>query len=333
MNASINYVVYACDDNYAMQTGVSIFSLLQNNKMSRFFIYLFSDNISAENIEKIEAMVDSFGQEIVVKDLPDLDALATVKLNVNIWAKSAYLRLFFTELLPSNVEKVLWLDSDTLIMRDISEMWNINIDGYACAGVLDAISDAKKLNGFKRNESYINTGVLLINLKLWREEAIYALIHNEIIRRRGNSIDVDQSYLNCVLKKRKKILSPKYNFMMYFFDALSDYQKYLTESDYRENEIYSEHELSEALSHIAIIHFATKPGVRPWFKNASLPFSDVWQKYLKESPWEGYVLPFDNKTVVTQTKRTVKNKMRNFILCVPTLRKVFIHQKFGYWPK
>lgn len=53
--------------------------------------------------------------------------------------------------------------------------------------------------GSRGMNSFFNTGLMLINLKKWRDRNVQEVFVKEIIRRKGKSIDVDQGYINCVM--------------------------------------------------------------------------------------------------------------------------------------
>ena len=57
---------------------------------------------------------------------------------------STFSRLYLGDLLPDYVTKSLYLDCDLLILKNISEMYNTNIQDYYCAGVNDCISKERK---------------------------------------------------------------------------------------------------------------------------------------------------------------------------------------------
>lgn len=331
MNEEMN-VVYACNDSYVIQTGISIISLLENNKDNDICIYFFGDKISDKNKKIITSIVEKYNQKIVFNELPDLDKMAEYELRVNFWAKAAYLRLFFTMVMPLQINRLLWLDGDTIILKDIKEFYNTNISDYACAGVLDATSLAKRLNGFKRNEKYFNTGVLLINMEYWRNNNVYEKMKEEIKYRHGNSIDVDQSYINCVLKNKIKVLKPRYNFMSYYEDAVKDYSGYLNETGYKGKEIYSQKEIIESYNDICIIHYATKKGIRPWFSNATLPFSEIWHEYYNVSPWRDITLISDNNTQMDIKPNSIKKMLKKVVVNFDLTRKIYVNKKYGFWP-
>ena len=74
-----------------------------------------------------------------------------------------YYRLSLPELLP-DVKRIIYLEGDTLIFEDLTELIELNIKGNVIMGFLDSQPDAIKSLGFK-NPTVVCGGVLLINLE------------------------------------------------------------------------------------------------------------------------------------------------------------------------
>ena len=111
------------------------------------------------------------------------------------------LRLF-ADLVPNMPDKLLYLDVDVLFNRDITLLYNIDIEKYEYAGCNDHYGK------YLINPRYINAGVLLFNMKKMREtnllEKCRALIKTK------KMIFADQSALNRITTK-KKLLPQKFN--------------------------------------------------------------------------------------------------------------------------
>lgn len=120
----------------------------------------------------------------------------------------ALLRLLACKI-SSLPKKILYLDTDTVINKDISELWNTDIENYEFAAALDYYG--KIFMGYK----YVNTGVLLLNLDMISKTGLF-----------DRSIDLlnkkkiflpDQTALNRLVRK-KLILDTKYNEQKHFRD-------------------------------------------------------------------------------------------------------------------
>lgn len=326
------YIAYACDDGYAMQTGVSLYSLFDNNKELDLCVYIFSDKISDDNKTKLMHISEKFSKELIIKDMPDLNNFSGEDLYIGGWAISTYCRLFFTELLPSEIEKILWLDGDTLVVSNISEIFSKVTDDYACAAVLDTETHCKRLNGYRKREMYFNAGILLINLRYWRENRVYDRFLSEIKRRKGRSVDVDQSYINCILKGQIKKLPLEYNFFSNLFMAEENYEEFLKKAGYKDYEFYSRDEIDYALTNVKIYHFAGAglKGFKPWLSDCLHPAKQKWLDCLSMTEWNNYK-PIDSSQSYKEIKKS--HIIRNIICAISPLRILYVRLKYGYWQK
>ena len=67
-------------------------------------------------------------------------------------------------------DKVLWLDIDTIVLDDLSELWNMDMDGYAIAGWREEKKNWTHVRHLMHKSEYVNSGVLLMNLKFIRDK-------------------------------------------------------------------------------------------------------------------------------------------------------------------
>lgn len=112
-----------------------------------------------------------------------------------------YYRLFISDILPSDIDKVLWLDCDIIVAGDLKELWNEGISDSAVGVVPDfENNNVRVMNRLKYDAAYgyFNAGVLLINLKYWRRENIIPIFTNYISDHYENLYYHDQDVLNYV---------------------------------------------------------------------------------------------------------------------------------------
>ena len=137
-------VAYHSSNSYCPVLGTSIVSLLENNKsFDSIRIFVIEEKISEQNKDKLKAMVDSYGREIVFIPMPDVNKTQNLGLKAvrSDWIFNSYCRLFLDQILPEDVDRVLYLDSDVLILGDLQELWNIDLEGKCVAGVIDCLSE------------------------------------------------------------------------------------------------------------------------------------------------------------------------------------------------
>ena len=176
-------IVYYSSDLFSEMCGVAIQSLCENNKdADDINIYVVEDNISDENKKRLNNIVQHFSRKIFfIKKPEQKDLYPEVKYDLG----HTYARMALAEILPSNVDRVLSLDSDTLVLDSIQEMYNTAFEkDQIVAGVYDCVGTAIQKRVLQASDSmkYCNAGVLLIDLKKWREKNIGQKLVDKILQ-------------------------------------------------------------------------------------------------------------------------------------------------------
>ena len=331
-------LVYTLDNNFAMQAGVSLTSLFENNTDIDFNLYIVSDNISIENKERLSRIAKKYKNDITILEMPDLDKVAGCNLALKGWAKPAYCRLFLGDILPEEVDRLLYLDPDTLIVGSVKKLEDVlnsaefeNDWAHAC---IDYGGAVKRYHGFRKEELYFNSGVMLINLKKWRARGLQKVFEKEIIRRKGASVDPDQSYINCILINRIVKLPAEYNVFPIYFWGYDTCKK-----GFSAEEIYTEKEIKYAVEHPVIIHFisrsVSRSVIRPWYINSNHPLKDRWNEYLQLTEWKNYKFSLysEGNTTLNRLVVKVKGVILHLVFRVPILSKIVTRLKHGFFPR
>ena len=155
-----NYIniAYAFDaNNYHYIAHVSMKSIMLSQKSNTYIIFhmLVPANIKKEEKEVIDKICQQHKNcEIKYFEMDERYKGLNTK-GVTKWSTAMYYRLRLPDLLP-NEKKILYLDCDTLIYKDLTELYNYNINGKYFTGMLEPRNEIK---------NYINTGVMLFNLE------------------------------------------------------------------------------------------------------------------------------------------------------------------------
>lgn len=297
------YVIYHSSDSFAEVTGVSMISLFENNKQMRNIHVLYIQRgMSDKNKKALEKIANKYARELEFMEMPKWSE----KLNIELkscksgWLGFGYNRLFLTEYIPKDINKVLYLDSDTIIEASLEKLWNTNLEGYYMAGVDDCLSSKyRDIVGLTDNGTYCNAGMLLINLKKWREDEITDRFIQMICENNGYFVFNEQSILNSLFSGTVKILPQKYNVnsLVYLFSF-----KELMELRRPLNFSYTEEELLEAREHPIITHYTGNFYVRrrPWIRGSDHPHKNYYLKYRNLSPWKNEDLKQDTRKLSTR---------------------------------
>lgn len=265
-------ILCATDDCYAPYCGVMLTSLFENNKNHQCRVFIFvSQPLKRKNTRRFTKLSESFGQQLSFITVDDAVLQRAPRLNNSL---TTYYRLFAEKLLPDSVKKVLYLDVDLIVTRDLSPLWDIEIAGKAIAAVTDialVAEDRPKELHYPVEAGYFNAGVLLMNLDYWRRNRIGQQIlsflenHYNILR------SYDQDVLNAVLWDKKRLLPISFNLQIHFL-----------KKDVFDHEQFQE-AILEAYNAPSIIHFS---GLKPWsIAYYGKPFHKTWDFYKKLSLW------------------------------------------------
>ena len=276
-------VLYTCDNNYIWLMAISTISLFETNKnMKDLSVYLLGENISDENKKILDDIAKKYNRNIVVIDVEKIEI--PTKLASTRWPISAFTRLFAGEYLPNDMKKILYLDCDTIINGDISKLDTIEFNDYYLMGVRDCINSRYNRNiGLDPDDTYINAGVILMNLDELRKINVREKI-NSFIDNYGNCISfADQDILNGIYKSKIGTIDPNYDVMTIFAEyEYKDIIKLRNPSKF-----YGKEKIDDAKNNPLIIHYTTNmKTIRPWYSNSDHKLKENFLKYLSMSPYK-----------------------------------------------
>lgn len=298
MDNKIN-IVFASDNNYAQHTAVAMASVLVNTKVpQKIQFYLIDDKIQPENKEKITKTVQNLGgniEFIKIKNSRLEDCYVSGELS-----RASYFRLDIANILDESIEKIIYLDCDLLVYDDIEKMWQLDMGGKPVAatcdlGIMASARVRKQKNkfiGLPFDAPYFNAGVLIMDLKKWRDgnyaEAIIALATQ------NKYPNHDQDALNKFFMNNWQEIPLRWDVIPPVFNL---FLKIVTKPDLRKKAI-------EAKLNPAIFHYAG--GYKPWEYEIHDGFNDKYYEYLKLTEYKDAKMPqFDKR----RKNRSIKRQM------------------------
>ena len=254
-------IAYAPDDNYVNQTVVSMKSVLEHNEQVEFII-MYS-KLSAESMQKLGAVGGSLR-------LIKMDESQFADLTLSKWVTvQAWFRIKLPDLCK-DLDKVLYLDCDTLIRGNLDELFSLDLTDKYLAGVKDVwgVSKYVKRLGMKSGV-YVNSGMLLFNCDYCRKEHFFDKVV-DFAKNNAKIIEFcDQDSINKVVDEHKLVISPKYNLMDTWWRG-----------GYYEFEGEEETEYLQAKENPVIVHLT---GLKPAFKGCGNKFKDEWWEVAKKT--------------------------------------------------
>ena len=287
------------DDSYYLQAIVFITSLLENiGPTTKYEVYIMIPNNFDNNSRGcIDSLINKYGKEkLQIQYFNMKNSFKSAVISESI-STSAYYRLLLPSLLPF-IDKIIYCDCDMINFEDLSNLYNIELkDNIFFKGILDYYSHRNELFEFHiYTDIYINSGILLINLKSLRENEIEKefIEFSEIHYLKHH----DQTVINAVCSKNIEKIPIKYG--IFNFESYNDLVKYNEEQikNYR----YNENELKEAYYNPVMLHYAGFN--KPW-NHRDPKYEEYWWYYAKKCDFYEQILMF-----YEYTYKEIDNKIK-----------------------
>ena len=265
------------DLKYFYPSLVFLTSLMDNRASSTFYNIhiLIGDSITKMHYKNIYNLIKKKGNNHVKVKFHKMGNEFQGATHGRYISIADYYRIALPSLLPT-VDKILYIDTDVINFKDLSEMYNIEInDDIYFMGTLDNIGLMNELRHIRKLTKYMNAGILIMNLKGIRKYGIEQKIRKYISKHFLNHHD--QTAINAVCYKNLGILSIKYATFVYkSFEDLVEFNK-------KQNKIhrYKNDELIKAYYEPTLLHYVG--WVKPWEKRYSNSKEEYWWYYAKKS--------------------------------------------------
>jgi len=303
--------------DYMRHCAVTILSLLETNKNHRIKIFIMSSCLSEENIKELKRIVDLYNQEIefIIREnfIPkEIKESVINRRNLTWWT---WYRLFFPNYI-NNIDRLLYIDCDVLIMKDIGRIYNMDTKWKAIVWYYD-IDVTRFISEYNfQLKQYINAGVLLINVEKFSGYNITKNLIEDINKKYWKWIDnSDQDYLNII-----------------FQDDVYVYKKWM---NYRITSKFFNTWLNDA----EIVHCLNKPYIQ--YSNIPKKLVNLYYKYLNLTKRKWYpeqkanywyfmhmyifVRNFCFYWLIRLLWNKITKKIFNFVLKTITFVKHFFH--------
>lgn len=280
-------VFMAVDNSYIPFLGVALRSVIDNSSEdNEYQIKVLCTNVSEEN----QAKIKKYEKENVNIEFVDLtqklEEIKKMLYTRNYYSNTTYFRLFVPELYPE-YDKAVYIDSDTITLADIADLYNTEMEDNLIAAVPDGAVQTipifkdyvEKVVGIADYNKYFNAGVLVLNLKELRkfkfqEKFMYLLGTMKF------EVAQDQDYMNRMCKGRTKMLGFEWNRMPI---------------------------MGEQEGEVNIIHYNL--GCKPWYFNNILYQEHFWQ-YAEETEFYDEIKELGNKYTEADKERDDANSTK-----------------------
>ena len=273
---------------YLQHAAVCLTSLLVNNPDLLFDIVLVGRASEALDEGKVRRSLARFPNHSlsICHFTPPTDRNLPLNPRAH-YTLDNWTRLWVEQFVATDIDRILYLDSDLVVIGSVTPLWNTDLDG-ALLGAVDipgSLHGVTKL-GMRAEDGYFNSGVLLIDLKQWREtHALDTLLARIADNPEQFQYTLDQDALNTCFHSRTKRLEYKWNVTWPFFCDPGS----LT---------LSQSEVEAVRREARIVHF--NGSSKPWNYLCDHPRKVEYEKYLRMTEWRDYV----------PTDQTLANRIR-----------------------
>jgi len=286
-------VLFCCGASYYPHLAVAMASLILNNQANRLDLHLITGAHTDE-------------QERRVRDSLPLHPDLSLRLHNFSWegrpqwhtsfhiTREAYMRFFAPEILAPEVRRLIYLDSDLIVLNDLKPLWRKDLGGRPVAGVSDPFGASRRRTlGMPSEAPYVNSGVLLLDLDIWRAEQLCERLISYVEREGDRLLFHDQDALNAVLYRSIALLDPRWNVQAKMLRPPR------SRPDLRTPAILA------AVQAPAIIHYTSAS--KPWLFAAATPAKRLYRHYQQRTAWRGR--PPDGRSISAAPAYVVNHLM------------------------
>jgi len=223
MKKEIIPIFITIDDKFSPFAYCTIKSLLKSaNKDYYYHIHIISNDLSNTNKEKLITLSNYYAS-IIFDDmdisLEMITAKESTKLRSDYFSLAIFFRIFISDSFPE-YKKGIYIDSDTIVVDDISKLYNVDLEGNYLGGCTDlsvagikAFTDYMECAVGVNYQKYINTGILLLDMEKLREKKIANRFLYFFMKYDFSNVDPDQAYINFLCKDHIKYLDNRWDVM------------------------------------------------------------------------------------------------------------------------
>ena len=262
---------------------VCIHSILDTNSNEKLEFYILNKDITEkskllvnENLAKLSISVQ------FINIIQERYANLMVSHHITI---EAYFRIALAELLPQRINRVIYLDCDIIVLGSLKPLWELELHGFKLAAVAELFNYRNEELGLGNDVKYFNSGVLVIDLSVWRREHISQQVFNFLAMHPEKIKFHDQDALNAVLFNKWLQLSEIYNLTVTHLEKFRKLSKKNVPMDPLP----------------VVMHF--NQSFKAWHYQSRHPYKWIYYKYLRQTPFKNF----------TPTDYTPMNVIRKLI--------------------
>jgi len=299
MNKNTIHIALTFDEKYITPFFVVLTSIFSNNPNSQFQVHAIATGVSLAEKDRIRTFVQQHQSKIFFYEVNTKQLQGLVVPENSHLSLAMYYRLFLPFLVPEPIEKLLYLDTDIVVIGSLKELYHTNLYNLSFGAVPEVSATKNRPDlGIYEEDIYFNSGVLLMNIPEWKKQRITEKALQYVQENPEKLIYPDQDALNVVVANQYYKLSGKYNVLPFDIPEYLPIKKYKT-----------------FLQDKVIMHYTLKE-YKPWSILSTHHFNYLYKKYFRQSPQAKEKLYTDVEITPKFMFRLAKSKLK------PIRRKV-----------
>ena len=270
-------VLFCSNGSYLQHLAVAAVSLAAHSRSRPIRIHVMTREDDSVAETRLADSLQPFSNVMLSFHRVSDGRLATAFIDKYVSADT-YLRLLAAEILPDSIHRVLYLDCDLVVMDDIVELADFDLGGKPLAAVADFSWDGQPERlaalGIAAGHTYVNAGVLLIDLDRWRRDRTSEGLFSDIARLGAKLEYYDQDIINIALQGQIALIDRRWNLQARIFEP------------WVRHELPGDHAATRAArSRPGIIHYTTNE--KPWLFRPRVKKRALYFKFLDRTAWRG----------------------------------------------
>ncbi|WP_455145952.1 glycosyltransferase family 8 protein [Brachyspira pilosicoli] len=281
-------ICLSSDNNYIPYMSTLICSILKNSDNDEYHVFhIVTDGINDDNKNKLESLkkIKDFCIKYYIPNTKKYKVWFDKLTDKAHFSPAMFFRLDIPNLID-DIDKIIYLDCDIIVNKSLKYLYDIDIENYYLIASIrntkhqNYYSDKEKI-GLGKDDNYFNSGVLVINIKKWKQSNIDNII-NDFVQKQDFLLYGDEHIFNVVFKDKTKFISENYNYLC---------------NKYEDEKIN--------IDDIFIFHFCTDQ--KPWNSYCpNLTYTNKWWEYF-------YMTPFFQEDIGKYIEILIDQKINNII--------------------
>jgi lipopolysaccharide biosynthesis glycosyltransferase len=259
----ILHVGLAFDQNFIIHFYVVITSIFTNNKGAAITLHVITSGVSPEEQEEIRQYAQQNNAAIRYYEI-DMELVSSFHIQSQYFTAATFYRLFFPAVLPPDVKRFIYLDTDIVVSGDLTRFHEIDLQGFPIAAALDPGVIARPELGVHEPYTYFNAGILLIDIDQWRQQQVTEKAVRYILDNPEKIPYVDQDALNATM--------------------IGNWRKIGNEFNLQRGNVQNvpKKQVQVLLRDAIVVHYTSND--KPWNPYCTHPLKHLYWLYLSKSP-------------------------------------------------